>query len=153
MGSVHIDCFPLYHSPEFQYIFKQYNNRGMVNSKTKAKLNKIKRLPKTDSLERNQEIAGGLMSVTFIISSLLFPIIGVMVDKIGKRIYFLMLSSVLIISSFVLFLNMYPFVPLILLGIAYSFFGAVIWPTIAYLVEEKNLVLYNFLEEFFIWYI
>lgn len=80
------------------------------------------------------------MSITFIISSLLFPLVGVMVDKIGQRVYFLMLSAVLIILSFVLFLNIYPFVPLIILGVGYSFFGAIIWPTIAYLVEENKLV-------------
>ena len=97
-------------------------------------------MPKSNSLEKNQEIAGSLMSVTFIISSLLFPIVGVLVDKIGLRIYFLILSSVLIIVSFVLFLNIYPFIPLVVLGMAYSLFGAIIWPSIAYLIEEKNLV-------------
>jgi len=102
------------------------------------------RLPKTNALERNQEIAGELMSVTFIISSLLFPVIGVLVDKIGLRIYFLMFSSLLIIISFILFLNIYPFFPLIILGVGYSLFGAIIWPTIAYLIEEKKLVIILF---------
>lgn len=80
------------------------------------------------------------MSTTFIISSLLFPIVGMMVDRIGMRIYFLFLSSILAIVAFILFLNIYPFIPLVLLGISYSLFGGIIWPTLAYLIEEKKLV-------------
>ena len=81
------------------------------------------------------------MSVTFIISSLLFPLVGVMIDKIGLRVYFLMLSAVLILISFVLFLHIYPLIPLVFLGVGYSLFGAIIWPSIAYMVEDNKLVI------------
>ncbi len=30
--------------------------------------------------------------------------------------------------------------PLVILGLAYAFSGAIVWPVVAYLVPEKNLV-------------
>lgn len=98
------------------------------------------RLPKENSIELNQKKSGELMSVTFIMSSFLFPIVGMTIDRYGYRVYLLLFSSVLILIAFALFLFFYPFFPLVLLGIAYSMFGGIVWPTISYLIKKENLV-------------
>lgn len=57
------------------------------------------------------------MSIPFIISTIFFPLIGYVVDKIGNRINIFLLSGVLLILGYFLFLFLYPLIPLILIGI------------------------------------
>jgi len=55
-------------------------------------------------------------------------------DYYGFRITFLKIAALLAILAYILLLNMYPLVPLIVLGLSYSFFGSIVWPCVAYLV-------------------
>lgn len=50
-----------------------------------------------------------------------------------------MLSSVLVLVSFILLPIVYPFTSLAILGFSYAIFGAVIWPTVSYVVPSKRL--------------
>ena len=56
-------------------------------------------------------------------------------------------------AAHILFIYMYPVFPLVLLGLSYSCFGAIVWPVVAYLVPEKNLVkiLFNFRESHWVY--
>ena len=90
--------------------------------------------------KESSRIAGELMSIPMAISSLLFPVVGYFVDKQGHRIRLLTISAVVAVMTHFLFGFMYPVVPLILLGVSYGIFGAVLWPTVVFLVPEDKLV-------------
>lgn len=80
---------------------------------------------------------GTLLSIPLMISAVLFPVFGYAVDKIGRRLEFLLLSSVLLITSYCLFLTTTSGMPLIILGLSYAIFGAICWSALALLVPHK----------------
>lgn len=86
-----------------------------------------------------ESLAGLFMSVPFIIGAILTPIFGIIIDRIGKRSHFIILSSFSSIISFSLFFYIQPLIPLALLGITYSVFASTIWPTVS-LICNKRLV-------------
>lgn len=81
--------------------------------------------------------AGEAMGVPFLICSILVPIIGLLIDKYGKRGYALSMSASLAFLSFVLFLNINPIYGLFVFGISFSLFAAVIWPSLALVVPQS----------------
>ena len=70
-------------------------------------------------------------------STLLFPIIGNIADRIGKRLNLILLSTIIVIFAYLLMNFIYPTYSLFLLGIGYSIYAAIIWPLISFLVPEK----------------
>ncbi len=60
------------------------------------------------------------------------------------RLYLLTLSSILIVLSYTFMLILEtPYLSLIFLGLSYSLFGAIIWPTVSYIVRPNFLVKMN----------
>lgn len=84
-----------------------------------------------------ESFAGLLMSVPFMIGAVLTPILGLIIDQIGKRSFFILLSSFSSIISFCLFFHIQPLVPLVLLGITYSVFASTIWPTVSLICSMR----------------
>lgn len=80
------------------------------------------------------------MSIPFIISAILFPVAGCVVDKLGNRITLLLFAGFMLFMTHIGFLIVNPLVPLITLGLSYTLFGAIVWPTVAVVVEESSLV-------------
>ena len=80
------------------------------------------------------------MALPFLISSFLIPLIGLFVDKKGKRITALIFSAFIGILTYVLFICFDPIFPLITLGIAYSIFCAVIWPSFSMIIPKDFIV-------------
>ena len=80
------------------------------------------------------------MSIIMVISSACFPVVGYYVDQYGQRIRLLVAASVMTMTAHLLFLEVYPMLPLIVLGLGYGVFGAVIWPTVVFLVPKDRLV-------------
>jgi len=75
------------------------------------------------------------MSLVLILAIIFFPINGWIIDKIGQRITAFYLSAILIIAALVIMLdNKLLVLPLLMAGLSYSIFGAVIWSSIVYLV-------------------
>lgn len=81
------------------------------------------------------------MALPFFISSFVIPLIGLYIDKNGKRGKLLILSGSIGIITYLLFILINPLAPLVLLGVCYSIFAAVIWPAIT-LVVPKELIVY-----------
>jgi len=80
------------------------------------------------------------MSIPFFISAFIIPMMGLITDKIGKRGHFLALSSILGLLSFGLFMIIPPITPIILLGLSFSIFAAVVWPSISLVIPHEILV-------------
>ena len=86
------------------------------------------------------EKSGRIMSIPYIVSAFLSPFLGHFVDRVGYRSIFITLSpTILVVVHVVLgFSNASPIFPLILQGVAFSIFAAVIWPSVPLCVERKH---------------
>jgi MFS family permease len=69
------------------------------------------------------------------------PLFGLLVDKIGKRAFFMMFGSILLMPVYLLmaYSNVSLFVPVSLMGIAFSLIPAIMWPSVAYVVDQSRL--------------
>lgn len=87
-----------------------------------------------------QHTVGMAMALPFLISALIIPLIGISIDKYGKRSYLLILAAAFGILTHVLFIFVTPIFPLVILGITYSIFAAVFWPCISLIVPNDIIV-------------
>mmetsp|Transcript_21546 Transcript_21546/g.3523 ORF Transcript_21546/g.3523 Transcript_21546/m.3523 type:complete len:182 (-) Transcript_21546:343-888(-) len=90
--------------------------------------------------------AGWIISITYLISAIFSPFLGLMIDKIGKRVWMIILSAGMMTITHLAFLIMpdcdqcvYSILPLILLGFGYSIYASVIWASIPYVVMPKTV--------------
>lgn len=70
------------------------------------------------------------------------PLFGLLIDKVGKRALFMAVGSLIIVPAYLLMLpslHITPYVSMTLIGIAFSLIPAVMWPSVAYIVDEKRL--------------
>jgi MFS family permease len=69
------------------------------------------------------------------------PLFGLLADKVGKRAFFMMFASILLMPVYLLmaYSNVSLFVPVCLMGVAFSLIPAVMWPSVAYIVEQSRL--------------
>ena len=87
------------------------------------------------------------MALPFLISSLLIPIIGLLVDRKGRRVTALIISAFIGILTYVLFITVDPIFPLMTLGLSYSIFCSVIWPSFSMIIPKDLIV--RFFSTFF----
>ena len=83
------------------------------------------------------------MILNFIIIVLFIPSIGYFVDIQGKRTKLLISAASLGVITYSLFIFSHPTIPLILLGITYSIFSTVIWPSLVLIVKKEIIVIYH----------
>jgi MFS family permease len=114
-----------------------------------------------------REVGGNLSSMLTLAAMIFTPLFGLLTDRIGKRSLLMMLGSLLIIPVYLimayrvdlaapiglsgsLHLNiaffgiqsdipLYLIIPMSMMGIAFSLVPAVMWPSVAYLVDAKKL--------------
>jgi MFS family permease len=69
------------------------------------------------------------------------PLFGLLVDKVGKRALFMMVGSILLMPVYLTmaYSGVSLMLPVSLMGIAFSLIPAVMWPSVAYIVEESRL--------------
>lgn len=92
----------------------------------------------------SREFGGFLNSVLPMSAMIATPLFGLLVDRVGRRSLFMLAGSVLLLPAFVLLvpgLGLAPslYFPIALLGIAFSLIPAVMWPSVAYVVEQNRL--------------
>jgi len=89
----------------------------------------------------SRETGGFLSSMLTLFAMIFTPLFGLMVDKIGRRSFFMMFGSLLLIPVyFVMAYSSIPlYVPMAVMGIAFSLIPAIMWPSVAYVVEENKL--------------
>lgn len=95
----------------------------------------------------DKNMAGTLYSVPYFMSAALSPILGYLIDRVGKRAIFITTSSVLV--ALACFLSaMLPtydspnyscLLPLILVGFGYSIYASALWSSIPYIVKPKTI--------------
>ncbi len=85
--------------------------------------------------------AGTLNSLLPLSAMIATPLFGLLVDKVGKRALFMMFASLLLMRVYLLIAygHISLYLPVILMGIAFSLIPAVMWPAVAYIVDESRL--------------
>ena len=87
----------------------------------------------------SRELGGFLSSVLTLFAMVATPLFGLMVDRVGKRAILMMFGSVLLIPVYLMMAySNFPVVPLAMMGIAFSLIPAVMWPSVAYIVDQSN---------------
>lgn len=88
-----------------------------------------------------QQHAGRLNSMLPLSAMVATPLFGLLSDKIGKRATLMMFGSLLMVPVYLMiaYAQTPLVIPVTMLGIAFSLIPAVIWPSIAYIVEESRL--------------
>ena len=88
-----------------------------------------------------QQQAGSLNSLLPLSAMIATPFFGLLADKIGKRATLMMFGSLLMVPVYLMiaYAHISLLVPVSMMGVAFSLIPAVIWPSIAYIVEESRL--------------
>jgi len=69
------------------------------------------------------------------------PLFGLLSDKIGKRAFLMMFGSILLMPVYLMmgYTNVSLYLPVCMMGVAFSLIPAVMWPSVAYLVDQNRL--------------
>ncbi len=85
---------------------------------------------------------GGFLSSLLIFASMIFtPLFGLLSDKIGKRALLMMFGSILLIPVYLImaYTQIPLLIPMTIMGISFSLIPAIMWPSVAYIVDESKL--------------
>jgi MFS family permease len=89
----------------------------------------------------SREFGGFLSSMLTLFAMIATPLFGLWVDRVGKRALLMMIGSSLLIPVYLMMaytqVNLY--IPMAMMGVAFSLIPAVMWPSVAYLVEQPKL--------------
>ena len=88
-----------------------------------------------------RDVAGQFNSVLPLAAMIATPIFGLMCDKMGKRALFMVFGSIILMPVYLMMAyQVVPLtVPVVMMGIAFSLIPAIMWPAVAYIVEERRL--------------
>jgi predicted MFS family arabinose efflux permease len=89
----------------------------------------------------SREFGGFLSSMLTVFAMVFTPLFGLFTDRVGKRALLMMFGSVLLIPVYLIMaytrINLY--VPMAMMGVAFSLIPAVMWPSVAYIVDQAKL--------------
>jgi MFS family permease len=88
-----------------------------------------------------REFGGFLSSLLTAFAMVFTPLFGLLVDRVGRRALFMMWGSLLLVPVYLMmaYTHVPLLVPMGMMGIAFSLIPAVMWPSVAYIVEEQKL--------------
>jgi MFS family permease len=88
-----------------------------------------------------REMGGFLSSMLTLFAMVATPLFGLLVDRTGRRALFMMFGSLLLIPVYLImaYTHVSLYVPMAMMGAAFSLIPAVMWPSVAYIVDEAKL--------------
>jgi MFS family permease len=90
---------------------------------------------------KSREFGGFLSSTLTLFAMIATPLFGLLVDRIGRRAILMMLGSLMLIPVYLMMaythINLYA--PMAMMGLAFSLIPAVMWPSVAYIVDQSKL--------------
>lgn len=89
----------------------------------------------------SRELGGFLVSILTAFTMFGTPLFGLFADKIGKRALLMMFGSMLLIPVYLMmaYTSVSLYVPMAMMGVAFSLIPAVMWPSVAYIVGQEKL--------------
>jgi len=94
-----------------------------------------------DARGTSPELASWLIGMLTTFAMVGTPAFGAFVDRVGRRASLMFVGGVLLIPVYALigYTNVPLYVPMAMMGIAFSLIPAVMWPSVAYVVDESKL--------------
>jgi MFS family permease len=89
----------------------------------------------------SREMGGFLSSMLTAFAMVATPLFGLLVDRVGKRSLFMMFGSLLLTPVYLImaYTHISLFVPMAMMGVAFSLIPAIMWPSVSYLVDQSKL--------------
>ena len=89
----------------------------------------------------SRELGGFLSSMLTLFAMIATPLFGLLADKVGRRAQMMMYGSLLLIPVYLImaYTGISLYVPMAMMGIAFSLVPAVMWPSVTYLVDGSRL--------------
>jgi MFS family permease len=87
------------------------------------------------------DAAGQLNGLPILMAMFMTPIFGFLADRYGKRSRYMFAASIMILPIYLMmgYLNLTPYIPMIMMGVAFSVIPAIMWPSVAYVVDKNRL--------------
>lgn len=92
----------------------------------------------------DKNLAGIYLLTIYLSASFITPLFGMIVDRFGRRVLFMIFSVILFMLAMVVFClipedcaSWVPLMPLILTGVFYATYAAIFWPCVPVVVEPK----------------
>ncbi|MBI4446628.1 MAG: MFS transporter [Acidobacteria bacterium] len=94
-----------------------------------------------DAHGTSRELGGFLSSMLTLFAMIFTPLFGYVSDRVGKRSHMMMAGSLALTPVYLLMAHtdFSLYVPVAVLGLAFSLIPAVMWPAVAYVVEDFRL--------------
>ncbi|HLE33430.1 MAG TPA: MFS transporter [Bacteroidota bacterium] len=88
-----------------------------------------------------RESAGFFNSLLPMSAMIATPLFGLLVDKVGKRAFFMTVGCFLLMPVYFImaYTDISLWVPVSMMGIAFSLIPAIMWPSVAYIVDQNRL--------------
>ncbi len=89
----------------------------------------------------SREFGGFLSSLLTLFAMIFTPLFGLLVDRVGRRSLFMMFGSFLLIPVYLMmaYTHLPLLIPMSMMGVAFSLIPGVMWPSVAYIVEQSKL--------------
>jgi len=89
----------------------------------------------------SRELGGFLSSMLTLFAMIATPLFGILVDRVGRRSQFMMWGSLLLVPVYLMmaYTTISLYVPMAMMGVAFSLIPAVMWPSVAYIVSQERL--------------
>jgi MFS family permease len=86
-------------------------------------------------------LASTLIGMLTLFAMIGTPLFGAVVDRVGRRASLMFVGGILLIPVYALigYTNVSLYLPMAMMGIAFSLIPAIMWPSVAYVVEESKL--------------
>ncbi|MFH0990969.1 MAG: MFS transporter [bacterium] len=94
-----------------------------------------------DAHGASRELGGFLSSMLTLFAMIATPLFGLLADKIGKRASLMLIGCVLIMPVYLImaYTSLSLYIPMALMGVAFSLIPGIMWPSVSYLVDQSKL--------------
>lgn len=88
-----------------------------------------------------REFGGFLSSMLTMFAMIATPLFGLLADRFGKRASLMVFGSFLVIPVYLImaYTHISLYIPMAMMGVAFSLIPATMWPSVAYIVEQPKL--------------
>ena len=88
-----------------------------------------------------REAGGFLSSILTLFAMIATPMFGYSADRFGRRASLMVFGSILLIPAYLLmaYSSISLYIPMAMMGVAFSLIPAVMWPSVAYIVGQERL--------------
>ncbi len=88
-----------------------------------------------------REVGGFLSSMLTLFAMIATPLFGLLADRVGRRAQFMMFGSLLLMPVYLLmaYSHLTLYIPMAMMGVAFSLIPGIMWPSVAYLVDQSKL--------------